>query len=69
MVAHICQGGDKTKGFIRLYPSFVCSLCMGENAVEINNISEEGIQEYNQKVREKRDEKNSKSETRFRSIS
>jgi len=59
MEAHLCQGGDKSKGFIRPYLSFLCSLCMTKDAVEINDISEKEIKEYNQKVKEKRNnEKN-----------
>ena len=54
MEGHLCQGGDKSKGFIRPYPSILCSLCMTKNAVEINDISEKQIKEYNDKVKEKR---------------
>lgn len=53
MEAHLCQKGDKTKGFIRPYPSFLCSLCMTKNAVEINDISEKELKKYNKKVKER----------------
>ncbi len=56
MEAHLCQGGDKTKGFIRPYPSFLCSLCGTKKAVEINDVSEKEIKEYNQKVKEKKND-------------
>ena len=54
MEAHVCQGSIH-KGKIVPYPSFLCSMCMGKNAVEVD-MSKESIEAYNQKLLQKEEE-------------
>ena len=49
--AHICQMG--TKGYIRKFPSVVCSLCMGKQAVELK-MSEDDIDKHNKELLERK---------------